>query len=102
MNGAELIAAERERQVTEEGWTTAHDDCHDMCQLADAALSYLTYYTGPEAAAVSHWPWSLASYKPDDGESMEAACRNLVKAGALIAAEIDRLQRLAAPEGEEL
>ena len=34
------------------------------------------------------WPWEPASFKPQDGQ-----IRNLVKSGALIAAEIERLQR---------
>jgi len=35
------------------------------------------------------WPWDEEWWKPDND-----AVRNLAKAGALIAAEIDRLQRL--------
>lgn len=36
------------------------------------------------------WPWGTQSFKPTN------SIRDLTKAGALIAAEIDRLQRLNA------
>ncbi|MFW6155839.1 MAG: hypothetical protein ACOC7J_00855 [Armatimonadota bacterium] len=39
-SGVSLIAAERERQIREEGWTPEHDDEHDAGELADAAASY--------------------------------------------------------------
>ena len=42
------------------------------------------------------WPWSDKWWKPSDDP-----VRNLVKAGALLAAEIDRLQRGAPPEGRK-
>jgi hypothetical protein len=41
------------------------------------------------------WPWDQDWWKPSPDP-----IRNLVKAGALIAAEIDRLQRLAPPEAK--
>lgn len=89
MNGAALIAAERERQIAEEGWTPEHDDGHDESELAIAAACYAV----PEYMRTSHhlrWPWDgYWKPTPDDRE------RELVKAGALIAADIDRLQRLA-------
>ncbi len=40
MTGAEMIAAERERQVSEEGWTAEHDDEHIMGELAAGAACY--------------------------------------------------------------
>lgn len=81
MNGVDLIAAERQRQVEAEGWTPEHDDTHDREELTLAALTYLTR---------SPWPW-------DDGKPRLGPRRtidDLVKAGALIAAEIDRRQRV--------
>lgn len=42
------------------------------------------------------WPWAREDWKPD-----ENPIRNLVKAGALIAAEIDRLAAVAGPSAEE-
>ena len=102
--GAELIAAERARQMEKEGWSEAHDDEHDDRELALAAVSYVSHatqrawlvatfpengleqYQGDEAP--DEWPWAPPYWKPKD------PIRDLVRAGALIAAEIDRLQRL--------
>lgn len=92
--GVELIATERERQITSEGWSAAHDDEHDACELNIAADCYLTtaHLTavggcGPDDCP-DHWPFDESWWKPSDDP-----IRSLVKAGALIAAEIDRLQR---------
>jgi len=93
--GITSIAAERKRQVEKEGWTPEHDDRHTSGELAEAAHCYA-------ATAVYHaqgwdmkrvpeylsWPWDADLWKPSPDP-----IRNLVKAGALIAAEIDRLQR---------
>lgn len=84
MTGAELIAQERARQVAQEGWTPDHDDEHIDGELVRAAQAYLLPNGGFPAAA--SWPFT-------DGFKPEGRIRNLVKAGALIAAEIDRLQR---------
>lgn len=92
MTGMELIAVERERQVAEEDWTAEHDDEHDGQELAMAACAY----AWPGASVLNNgralprellWPWS-DGWKPSGDRT-----RELVKAGALIAAEIDRLQR---------
>lgn len=96
MTGVELIAQERERQVVAEGWTPEHDDQHDMNQLAMAASCYALpqrrrRYAGMESVPTD-WPWSQAWWKPSGDDRV----RELVKSGALIAAEIDRLQRVAA------
>lgn len=93
--GAELIAAERRRQMSVEGWTTEHDAKHRGKQLAKAASSYLDTHAEPDVdhprsphlnAPCWNWPWSKKWWKPS-----KDPVRNLVKAGALIAAEIDRL-----------
>lgn len=101
MNGIELIAAERQRQIEVEGWTPEHDDGHVHGELAWAAASYaLASSLNGFNDWVRHlihdrlWPFSRAWWKPS-----EDRIRNLVKAGALIAAEIDRLQR-ATPASE--
>lgn len=97
MEGIERIAAERKRQVEEEGYTTEHDDEHTDGSLAEAAASYcLATSSGVNRCALAHdlWPWH-------DGEFNTMASvtkrrdrvRDLTKAGALIAAEIDRLLR---------
>lgn len=92
MTGAELIAVERERQITTEGWTSTHDDMHTVGQLSLAAASYAIPpdHRNPDDAPVL-WPWDIEWWKPTENR-----VRELAKAGALIAAEIDRLQRAAA------
>ena len=95
--GIELIAVERERQLSQEGWTPQHDDEHKDGVLARAAMCYAAEVTGlDESNQVFNvktwaWPWEERWWKPSDDP-----IRNLVKAGALIAAEIDRLQRKSA------
>jgi hypothetical protein len=96
MNGVELIAAERERQQRVEEFDFTHDDQHDLGQLIGAAMTYaghaLEIVTDNEisgADATEWWPWEDYQLKPSPDP-----IRNLTKAGALIAAEIDRLQRL--------
>lgn len=94
--GIQLIAEERHRQINDEGWTSEHDDQHDTAQLSGAAACYaiaanelaspVPYINQPTP---SLWPWSLEWWKPGNDP-----VRCLVKAGALIAAEIDRLQRI--------
>lgn len=94
MIGIELIAAERQRQVQEEGWSIEQEDGHRRKELQAAAECYIVYGCDPQRqdAAPTFWPWDPRSWKPNCSDEVH----NLVKAGALIAAEIDRLQRLAA------
>jgi hypothetical protein len=97
VSGVNLIATERKRQVEAEGWTAAHDDSfHKTGELASAAgcyvdlAAYQASNTGyaPDTRKPMGWPWSKEWWKP----SVDPI-RNLVKAGALIVAEIDRLTR---------
>lgn len=92
-SGAMQIQSERIRQQTEEGWTPEHDDKHTDCELLRAAACYMVVPGSPLEAAES-WPWEKSWWKPSHDP-----VRNLVKAGALIAAEIDRIQRL---KGEDV
>ncbi len=93
-DGVAAIAAERRRQVEAEGWTPEHDDQHTRGELARAAACYaLAYDLGSERELL--WPWAEDWWKPAD------RIRDLEKAGALIAAEIDRLKRAAARAGED-
>ncbi len=97
-SGAELIAAERVRQIEKEGWTADHDDGPDHAdgELAAAGANYawasvnLALGENPQINKLPslNWPWEMEWWKPS-----EDPVRNLVKAGALIAAEIDRLLR---------
>lgn len=92
------IAAERARQISAEGWTPEHDDEHSTGEMASAAACYARRAAmqarnpGQQGGPVSFWPWDLKWWKPSDPR------RNLVKAAALIVAEIERLDRLAYKE----
>jgi len=109
--GAEMIAAERGRQQGVEGWTPEHDDEHLPGELSAASRAYSLFawwQIGRDADGGrsgwsremceeiilrDFWPWDERDWKPSDDPE-----RNLVKAGALIAAEIDRLQRATSRE----
>ena len=90
--GIERIAAERKRQIEVEGFNAEHDENQTCDELAFAAAAYaLTdefFYPGDRLQHV--WPWSHDWWKP----SPDNRIRELEKAGALIAAEIDRIQAL--------
>lgn len=88
--GIELIAEERQRQIEVHGYNEFDDAGYTDEELTKAALCYLM----PNDLKVSNeplaiWPWQPKHYKP----SPDNRIRELQKAGALIAAEIDRLQR---------
>lgn len=92
MTGAELIAAERQRQIDSEGWTPEHDDEHLNGELANAGATYADAATidiplTEQTIMEMGWPWEFKWFKP------ASPIRMLVKAGALIAAEIDRRLR---------
>lgn len=90
MTGAELITEERQRQIQEKGFTAEHDMAHTSGDLARAAISYTAYALGDvhHSSGVPHsWPWSMGDWRPEGSQ-----LSNLVKAGAFLAAEIDRLQ----------
>jgi hypothetical protein len=90
------IAAERRRQIKQEGWTPEHDDKYRPYVLSGAAGCYamhtLAYPAGDPPPA---WPFAASWWKPSADTR-----RNLMKAGALIAAEIERLDRAAQKGGE--
>jgi hypothetical protein len=86
MTGAQRIAAERERQIFEEGYEPAHDKNHEDDALARAGAVYAT--PDDYRAQVKDLLWPISwPYKPTPDDPI----RELEKAGALIAAEIDRL-----------
>ncbi len=96
MSGIDRIAAERKRQIEKEGWSAEHDDQHRLGQLAQAATCYaalaatqsrMTIFAKP-IGCPTEWPWYRKWWNPSDNP-----VRNLEIAGALIAAEIDRLER---------
>lgn len=97
------VLAERQRQISAEGWTPEHDDNHSECDMAFAAAVYAL-----ESARTSDWkdrqrqdatrelwPWEQGWFKSTSSR------QDLVKAGALILAEIERLDRMAAKKGGE-
>lgn len=91
------IAAERRRQVKVEGWAPEHDDKHDAGDLLTAAVCYAQRRMDESRfgiwtpTAPAAWPWDVCWWKPKDRR------RDLIRAAALIVAEIERLDRLAAP-----
>jgi hypothetical protein len=108
------VLAERQRQISAEGWTPEHDDQHAGGEMAMAAACYaahssawqaINYTMKPGVPGVLSrllsaqefvsrmWPWDREWWKPKDER------RNLVRAGALIVAEIERLDRAAMSHG---
>lgn len=108
MTVIEEIAAERRRQIEGEGWTLEHDDkhlggemayaaawyvlnaeshyYHDMVGVADKSNSLYSHFAGKYSWC--KWPWSLDWWKP------KSPRRDLIRAAALIVAEVERLDRL--------
>jgi hypothetical protein len=92
------IAAERQRQIEVRGWSSEHDDAHHDGSIATAAAVYALHPFEWHLVVTERskrrllsledfWPWDIKRLKLKDRR------RNLVKAGAPIAAEIDRLDR---------
>jgi hypothetical protein len=94
------IEAERRRQIDQEGWNARHDDEHPPGSLATAAACYAAHAGAYEKLketvnlatyvfvdVPSRWPWSHRWWKPKNPR------HDLIKAGALIVAEIERLDR---------
>lgn len=87
MTGIELIAQERKEQIEKHGWTAEHDQNHDKGELARVAATLAVMHTG-SVAIIGGDIWGLRDKLA--GDPIHA----LKVAGALIAAEIDRLQSL--------
>lgn len=89
----EDVRTERARQVQGEGYDDEHDDYeHAAGDLAIAAACYaLPPAMRPADGRVpSLWPWDTRHWKPKDRR------RELVIAGGLILAEIERMDRQTA------
>jgi len=89
--GAGQIAIERARQKSVEGYDQVHDLMHPTDEFCRAAIAYAVHDVAVvpfDGAHKGWWPskWDADMFKPKDRK------RNLVRAGALIAAAIDRLQ----------
>lgn len=112
--GTELIAEERLRQIEKEGWSAEHDEQHLEGQLSLAAALYASPIPlfarvekdGGGVEVYDPWPWhDTVNYDRynDGGVNIQVPAwdkrkthnrlRRLVIAGALVAAEIDRIQR---------
>jgi hypothetical protein len=110
--GIELIAEERQRQIEQEGWSSEHDDQYKGEEMARAAACYsmprkFRNYVVKKGLTIWYhlWPWGLSWWKTTDEETPEGRIRELQKAGALNAAEIDwwlrklRKENKTLPEG---
>lgn len=86
------VAAERRRQVIQEGWAPERDDKYEAEELAQAAAAYALSAAGLPDTANDVWPlgWAMSWFKATTPR------RDLIKAGALILAEIERLDRATA------
>lgn len=112
--GHSLITQERLRHIDDEGFTSEHDDEHRNGELAAAAVCYAMHplarkakreyrrlgaddrmVSGMQSLLDFFWPWERKWWRPTPRRRV----RELVKAGALIAAEIDRLQRTGGRKG---
>lgn len=90
----QLLVKERARQIDVEGFATTHDDEHTDGSIAAAAASYAMFAANVAQSrewrqAPVSWPWEASSWKVEEGDAKSA----LVKAGALILAELERLER---------
>lgn len=103
--GVKAIADERERQLQAEGFTRDSDEQYREGELARAATAYLQLaamdlQVGSRKHIASQeppffWPWAPEWWKPVD------ARRDLVRAGALIAAQIDLIDSLRQEAGHD-
>jgi hypothetical protein len=93
------VLAERRRQIEVEGWAVEHDDCHDKGEMALAASAYAIHsakFRDADEFGINYrikavpceWPWDREWWKPKNPR------RDLVRAAALIIAEIERLDRI--------
>lgn len=89
------IFAERRRQAEREGFTTQHDDTYRAGELLAAAGCYIDNAQAVKRGGPGHlpgmaptgWPWAPGWWKPKD------YVRDMVRAGALVLAEIERRDR---------
>ena len=87
-SAARDVIAERLRQVSAEGYSLYGDDIYVNGQMADAAAAYATL-AGKPRSMTTLWPWGEGTFKPSEDRR-----RDLVKAAALLLAEIERLDRI--------
>ena len=94
------VIAERQRQISVEGWTLDHDDAHDDGSLEGAAAAYASMarrqaIRGNDCRSphpfVWGWQWHIDWWKPSTPR------RNLIKSAALAIAAAERIDRAAHP-----
>lgn len=85
------VHAERVRHRSAHNWTIAHDDEHSDRSLSKAAAAYALSASGlmKNGPTLHPWPWDKKWWNPKDPR------RDLIRAAALIVAEIERLDRLS-------
>lgn len=84
------VAAERVRQIEVEGWTPEFDDGHRSGELARASVTYALPHDW-KAHDDSFWPFI-------NPPKFKDRRRDLIRAAALLIAEIERLDRMEASE----
>jgi hypothetical protein len=82
------IARERERQISGEGYNYGHDDAHHTGDIARLACMYANPTRDLVYAAMEKY-WGDVS----DWLKHKTRRRDLIRAAALIVAEIERLDR---------
>ena len=97
--GVQTIAIERGRQIEHHGWSPQHDATHRFGELSQVGACYAKYAASQESHEqgattplynpfdAGDWPasWNREYWRPSTDPA-----RNLAKAGALIAADLDR------------
>lgn len=95
------IISERQRQITDEGFTPEQDDKYDREELVSAAISYIRLATiwkdkDPvsyrNCCAPMSWPWSPEWWKPTNPR------RDMIKGIALLIAALERRDRKEAAQ----
>lgn len=96
-NAIDDVIRERRHQIERERFNTEHDDKHVKGELCKAAAGYADHaadvIVNLEEANFDvpcDWPWDDKWWKPKDPR------RDLVRAAALIIAEIERIDRVYA------
>ncbi|RLZ06831.1 hypothetical protein EAH57_14980 [Acinetobacter sp. 2JN-4] len=93
------VVAERQRQIQKKGYTPDHDDLYEQNELVRAASEYTNQVIGrgwfferhpalyQSEVASDFWPWDKSYWKP------KSPREDLVRATAMLIAEIERLDR---------
>lgn len=81
------VINERQRQIEKEGWTEDHDKNHGVGELSQAGACYAIWAFKKPDYLPQLWPWDAEWWKHKD------ARKNLVRAAALIIAEIESCDR---------